>query len=86
MAFEFFNNKGKFFKGNLHGHSNNSDGKLTPEEVCRTYIYEGYDFISITDHFLEMFNYPITVPDLKIRLYLASRERPYLVLSRHAHP
>ena len=66
MAFEFFNNKGKFFKGNLHGHSNNSDGKLTPEEVCRTYIYEGYDFISITDHFLEMFNYPITIPDLKI--------------------
>ena len=67
MAFEFFNNKGKFFRGNLHGHSNNSDGKLNPEEVCGNYIEKGYDFISITDHFLEMFNYPITIPDLKIK-------------------
>ena len=67
MAFEFFNNKGKFFKGNLHGHSNRSDGKLTPEDVCDTYIEKGYNFISITDHFLEMFNYPITLPELKIK-------------------
>ena len=67
MAFEFFNNKGKFFKGNLHGHSNKSDGKLTPEEVCGTYIEKGYNFISITDHFLRMFNYPITLPELKIK-------------------
>ena len=66
MAFEFFNNNGKFFKGNLHGHSDLSDGKLTPEEVCRTYIEKGYDFISITDHFLGMFNYPIAVPKLNI--------------------
>ena len=67
MSFEFFNNKGKFFKGNLHGHSNYSDGKLTPEEVCKAYIERGYDFISITDHFLKMFNYPITLPELKVK-------------------
>ena len=67
MSFEFFNNSGKFFKGNLHGHSNKSDGKLTPEEVCHAYIENGYNFISITDHFLEMFNYPITLPELKIK-------------------
>ena len=67
MSFEFFSNKGKFFKGNLHGHSNYSDGKLTPEEVCMNYIEKGYDFISITDHFLEMFNYPITLPELKVK-------------------
>ena len=67
MAFEFFNSKGKFFKGNLHGHSNKSDGKLTPEDVCHAYIEKGYNFISITDHFLEMFNYPITLPKLKIK-------------------
>ena len=66
MAFEFFNNNGKFFKGNLHGHSDLSDGKLTPEEVCHNYIEKGYDFISITDHFLGMFNYPIAVPKLNI--------------------
>ena len=67
MSFKFFNNKGKFFKGNLHGHSNYSDGKLAPEEVCKEYIENGYDFISITDHFLEMFNYPITSPELQIK-------------------
>ena len=66
MTFEFFNNYGKFFKGNLHGHSDLSDGKLTPKEVCRTYIEKGYDFISITDHFLGMFNYPIALPELNI--------------------
>ena len=67
MSFEFFNNTGKFFKGNLHGHSNHSDGKLSPEEVCNAYIDKGYNFISITDHFLEMFNYPITLPELEIK-------------------
>ena len=67
MSFEFFNNSGKFFKGNLHGHSNHSDGKLSPEEVCNVYIEKGYNFISITDHFLEMFNYPITLPESDIK-------------------
>ncbi len=67
MAFEFFNSKGKFFKGNLHGHSNKSDGRLTPEDVCHAYIEKGYNFISITDHFLEMFDHPITLPELKIK-------------------
>ena len=67
MSFEFFNKNGKFFKGNLHGHSNHSDGKLSPDEVCNAYIEKGYNFISITDHFLEMFNYPITLPELEIK-------------------
>ena len=66
MSFEFFNKNGKFFKGNLHGHSSHSDGKLSPDEVCNAYIEKGYNFISITDHFLEMFNYPITLPELEI--------------------
>jgi hypothetical protein len=67
MSIEFFNDKGKFLKGNLHGHSNHSDGKIAPDEVCEAYIEKGYNFISITDHFLEMFNYPITSPESKIK-------------------
>ena len=39
-----------FFKGNLHCHSTNSDGKLTPEEVKAFYASRGYDFLSVTDH------------------------------------
>lgn len=55
-----FSNGGSFFKGNLHTHSNESDGVLDPGEVCRRYKAQGYDFISLTDHFMGKFNYPIT--------------------------
>lgn len=51
---------GRFFKGNLHTHSNQSDGAYSPAEVCRRYQDAGYDFIALTDHFLQVFNFPIT--------------------------
>lgn len=51
---------GQFFKGNLHTHSNQSDGAFSPEEVCRRYQEAGYDFIALTDHFLEVYGYPLT--------------------------
>ncbi|MEM7215404.1 MAG: CehA/McbA family metallohydrolase [Pseudomonadota bacterium] len=55
-----FSSPGSFFRGNLHTHSDKSDGKLAPQEVCRRYRDEGYDFISLTDHFVGSYNYPIT--------------------------
>ena len=55
-----FNKPGRFWRGNLHTHSNRSDGKLEPEEVCHRYKSEGYDFIALTDHFTGIYNYPIT--------------------------
>jgi len=60
MPTKFFTTPGKFYRGNLHTHSTLSDGVLDPEEVCRRYQAEGYDFIAITDHFVGLFNYPIT--------------------------
>lgn len=54
-----FSAPGQFFRGNLHTHSNISDGALPPEEVCRRYRDEGYDFIALTDHFVGLFGYPI---------------------------
>jgi hypothetical protein len=51
---------GRFWRGNLHGHSTYSDGRLPVEEVCRRYQQAGYDFISVTDHFLPQYQYPIT--------------------------
>nr|WP_238321247.1 CehA/McbA family metallohydrolase [Thioclava atlantica] len=48
-----------FWRGNLHTHSNLSDGCLDPAEVCRRYKAEGYDFLALTDHFIGLFNYPI---------------------------
>ncbi len=51
---------GRFWRGNLHTHSTLSDGVLSPEEVCRRYRDEGYDFLALTDHFVGSFGYPIT--------------------------
>ncbi|SIS74121.1 PHP domain-containing protein [Phaeovulum vinaykumarii] len=54
-----FARPGRFFRGNLHTHSNLSDGALAPAEVCRRYRAEGYDFIALTDHFIGAYGYPI---------------------------
>ena len=55
-----FTRPGRFYRGNLHCHSTRSDGALSPEEVCRRYKAQGYDFISLTDHFVGLYDYPIT--------------------------
>ncbi len=59
-----FTAPGRFWRGNLHTHSTRSDGVLKPEEVCRRYRAEGYDFLALTDHFVGAYGYPIvdTVP------------------------
>jgi hypothetical protein len=54
-----FDKPGRFWRGNLHAHSTLSDGRMTPEAVCQLYQREGYDFLSLTDHFLERYNYPL---------------------------
>ncbi|GAB4297615.1 MAG: CehA/McbA family metallohydrolase [Roseovarius sp.] len=54
-----FSAPGRFFRGNLHGHSTLSDGRLPPEEVCRRYRAQGYDFIALTDHFVGLYGYPV---------------------------
>ncbi len=41
---------GRWFKGNLHTHSTNSDGELSPQELVDLYADAGYDFLAITDH------------------------------------
>ena len=45
-----FRADGIWFKGNLHTHSNNSDGLLTPYQLYYLYRANGYSFLSITDH------------------------------------
>lgn len=55
-----FGQPGRFFRGNLHTHSTRSDGRRSPEEVCRFYREMGYHFLAITDHFMERFGYPLT--------------------------
>ncbi|MEO0547732.1 MAG: CehA/McbA family metallohydrolase [Pseudomonadota bacterium] len=64
MQLSAFSAPGRFWRGNLHTHSTVSDGVLEPEEVCRRYKAEGYDFLALTDHFVGRYGYPIvdTVP------------------------
>jgi len=60
MPSSCFAGSGRFYRGNLHTHSTRSDGVLEPDEVCRRYQAEGYDFIALTDHFVGQWGYPIT--------------------------
>ena len=38
------------WKGNLHCHSTESDGRCIPREIAALYQQAGYDFLAITDH------------------------------------
>ncbi|WP_295537107.1 PHP domain-containing protein [uncultured Thioclava sp.] len=59
MILPAFAAPGRFYRGNLHTHSTLSDGILSPEEVCRRYKAEGYDFIALTEHMIGIYGYPI---------------------------
>lgn len=55
-----FDRPGRFWRGNLHTHSNHSDGALSPEETVRRYREAGYDFVAVTDHFRAEYGFPLT--------------------------
>jgi hypothetical protein len=40
----------RWFKGNTHTHTLNSDGDSTPDDVVRWYREHGYHFVVLTDH------------------------------------
>ena len=40
----------RWFKGNTHTHTINSDGDSSPDEVVRWYKEHGYHFLVLTDH------------------------------------
>jgi hypothetical protein len=43
-------NRGRWYKGNLHTHTTNSDGDSTPHDVATWYREHGYQFLVLTDH------------------------------------
>lgn len=53
MILEPFASGNRFYRGNLHGHSNLSDGALSPDAVVSRYKSLGYDFICLSDHLLK---------------------------------
>ena len=60
MILPAFAAAGRFYRGNLHTHSDRSDGVRSPQEVCAHYRDAGYDFLALTDHFQKRYGYPIT--------------------------
>jgi hypothetical protein len=54
-----FATPGRFWRGNLHTHSNLSDGALEPGQVVERYKNAGYDFMMLSEHFIGNFTWPI---------------------------
>ncbi len=71
-------NGGGRYKGNLHAHTTNSDGKLSPEAICDKYAENGYAFLAITDHRrytnTDKFDCPgfITLPGTELDIWCGS--------------
>jgi hypothetical protein len=40
----------RWYRGNTHAHTTESDGDSTPEEVARWYKEQGYQFLVLSDH------------------------------------
>jgi hypothetical protein len=51
---------GRFWRGNLHTHSTNSDGARSPADTVEAYRSAGYDFVAVTDHFRAAHGFPVT--------------------------
>lgn len=45
-----FTDGGNWYKGNLHSHTVNSDGMLTPEESVELFKKHGYHFLCFSEH------------------------------------
>lgn len=55
-----FTRPGRFWRGNLHTHTTNSDGALSPAKAVEVYRSAGYDFVALTDHFRAKHGFPVT--------------------------
>src|SRR3954452_1562765 len=60
MRHPAFATAGRWYRGNLHTHSDRSDGAAPPEQVLGEYRAAGYDFVVLTDHFEERWGWTVT--------------------------
>lgn len=65
------------YKGNLHSHTTNSDGRLTPEEAAALFQSHGYHFLCFSEHdrytdYSDRFNSDrfVILPGLEASAYL----------------
>ncbi len=80
-----FDQPGKWYKGNLHTHTTQSDGKFTPEQNIRWHNDHGYDFVSITDHnrvtLYEQDGRCLVIPGVEISAHRESTRTDYHVVT-----
>jgi hypothetical protein len=55
-----FDRPGHFYRGNVHTHTNTSDGLLSPGDVVARYREAGYEFVALTDHLLARYGWQQT--------------------------
>jgi predicted metal-dependent phosphoesterase TrpH len=80
-ALDAFATEGRWYRGNLHLHTTNSDGALSPAEAADAYRRAGYDFLAITDHWhltdpaeVDIGGDMLLVPGEEINGYLESED------------
>jgi hypothetical protein len=54
-----FSLRGRFWRGNLHTHSNLSDGALPLDGAVAAYKEAGYDFVQMSEHFISHYRWPM---------------------------
>ena len=52
-----------WLKGNLHSHTTNSDGRVSPQERLDGYVNQGYDYLCLSDHYKITRVDSVTCPD-----------------------
>ena len=92
MTKEMFSGKGNWYKGNLHSHTTNSDGRLRPEEAVDIYKKYGYHFMCLSEHdyFTDLRhefdeeNF-ILLPGVEASVMLVNPERTHVIKTHHIH-
>jgi predicted metal-dependent phosphoesterase TrpH len=77
----------RWFRGNTHAHTSNSDGDSPPDTVARWYRDAGYDFLFVTDH--ERITDPAPLNDrfgAPSRFLLIAGEEVTQVVADSTHP
>jgi hypothetical protein len=87
-----FSLPGQWFKGCLHTHTTQSDGTRHPAEVMAWYAGNGYDFLSLTDHYrvTDPFDFGrpplLTIPGTEITALRGQVEYHIVALGIHDLP
>lgn len=92
MKKEMFPSSGSWYKGNLHSHTTNSDGWLTPEQSVALYKQYGYHFLCLSEHdyytdLREQFDCEdfILLPGVEASAMLLNRDKSAMLKTHHIH-